>query len=74
MNKSTLEGLDPQTNIGQSIKVAVDKRQIFSAVFVDFKLAYKLVWKENLLLKLSDITKSNLTCSDRFRAFQTTED
>ncbi|GFX04480.1 transposable element Tcb1 transposase [Trichonephila clavipes] len=39
----------------------MDKRQIFAAAFVDFKSAYNLVWRENLILKLSAIrVQSNM--------------
>jgi len=38
--------------LSQSIKDTLDKKQILTAVFVDFQSAYDKVCKQNLLLKL----------------------
>ena len=39
--------------LSQNIKDNIDKNQVTTAVYIDFKSAYDSVWKENLLLKLS---------------------
>ena len=39
--------------VSQSIKDTLDKKQILTAVFVDFQSAYDKVCKQNLLLKLA---------------------
>ncbi|VDO10343.1 unnamed protein product [Rodentolepis nana] len=41
--------------LSQHIKDALDARNTLTAVFVDFKSAYDLVWKEKLILKLAKI-------------------
>jgi hypothetical protein len=48
----------PPTNqhvamFSQHIKDSLEKGNVLTAVFVDFKSSYDLVWNENLLLKLS---------------------
>jgi hypothetical protein len=49
IHKSTSEHI---AKLSQFIKDALDNKRILTAVFIDFKLAYYSVWKENLLLKL----------------------
>nr|CDS28071.1 reverse transcriptase [Hymenolepis microstoma] len=39
--------------LSQHIKDALDARHTLTAVFIDSKSAYDLVWKENLILKLA---------------------
>ena len=39
--------------LSQHIKDALDVSNILTAVFIDFKSAYDLVWKEKLILKMS---------------------
>ncbi|VDO16152.1 unnamed protein product [Rodentolepis nana] len=60
--RSGQAGLRPQRSTNQQvatfsqhIKDALDARNTLTAVFVDFKSAYDLVWKEKLILKLAKI-------------------
>nr|CDS33973.1 endonuclease reverse transcriptase [Hymenolepis microstoma] len=55
-------GLRPQRSTNQQvatlcqhIKDALDARNILAALFIDFKSAYDLVWKEMLIKKLAKI-------------------
>ncbi|VDO12716.1 unnamed protein product [Rodentolepis nana] len=60
--RSEQAGFRPQRSTNQQvatfsqhIKDALDARNTLTAVFVDFKSAYDLVWKEKLILKLAKI-------------------